>query len=132
MCWEMSGPWCSKNKNITFSCHLKVGDLTFMTHSIASVWWDVVCLMFEALGWNQFGLVFHPSPLANDTEVTENTPQSFWTGLSVPSLTWLSCVQALAAKQNRFLGQGGNHFTSHSLDLPLELTCTTILTETAS
>lgn len=60
MCWQRSSPGAAKRENITFSC--QVGDVTFMTHSIASVWWDVVCLMFEALGWNQFGLVSQPSP----------------------------------------------------------------------
>lgn len=43
-----------------------------------------------------------PFTFTNYTEVTENTPQSFWTGLTVLSLTWLLCMQALAAKQNCF------------------------------
>lgn len=60
------------------------GDWTFMTHSIASVCRAVVCLMFDPVGWDQFGLVSRPSPspLAIYTEVTENTPQSSWAGLS--------------------------------------------------
>lgn len=116
MYWEMWSPGAAKHENITFSCHLKVGDLTFMTHSIASVWWVVVGLMFESwagisLGWC---LNLHPSRMILRWQKTHLSHSE--QGYRTKSYLIVVCA-GISSKAKPFLEGGENHFISHYLGI---------------
>lgn len=75
---------------------------TFITHSIASVCRAAVWCLTLWAGFFLVGLVSwpSPSPLANFTEATKNTPQSSWAGLSCTNLTWLTVCTGVSDEAN--------------------------------